>query len=795
MSRLAAAAVALAWVSALLAASSPVLAQHPSAAATRSSLSATSMPDGITLHIPSVIKAGREISAEATLVSGGYLQPDAGLHFLIDDVERRIVKTDSQGTAHFRLRGVLASGMHVLQVRYAGSRYSGSAVATTAFDVAPLIITVQTVPAVPGITVALDDGRGLLTDPTGQVVLAVARAGVHGMSVSLPAPTWNTRISFMRWSDDSWTPSRPIRVVRDVSISLGLRLAYLTPIQFVDLDFNPLDPTRVNGVVISGPNAEVIQPQYPYDSLWLQTPLPAKHSGESGLHVTPAPYSLSFAKYDKLNVASVGQMRYTPELNGSWKIKLLLYTLRLGAKDALFGTTLDNPIRLTGPTGRIQTVALDQRGQSTLVLGRGNYSAQVLAPGLTPIATIALSRSQDVLVPVITPLDFSVLAMIFLVIAISVFVAGRGRLWAFGRLSAARVQVGEPILQGFNQEWVRRSTQKAAFQSATAAAVDRLRSRLLPNAQPRLSTPQTASANGSHQDGSLRVVGRTGTVGKRAVAGNGAAAVHPSGLPDGATLWQRGYMLVDEAGLSQAMQVGLIIGDLLSANKAERFLLLVHQSLMQQWQQELKDKFGLMIPRFDGRTLLDPDERELEWSGNPWRAFPLLLASSQLARRRDRRSELLAAGPWDVVVVGDAHEAHRSGSRPAGAPSKLLALLQDMKSSGSWTTLFLSSATSNRMHLNQALDLMDLLGLTRMRLDLADELASHFAIPTAEKRDDDWTFVAGLCLRFATEGGSEWQTKKAPTLRQRRQAPGRVLSSTVEAATVEAANQELVGRA
>jgi hypothetical protein len=116
-----------------------------------------------------------------------------------------------------------------------------------------------------------------------------------------------------------------------------------------------------------------------------------------------------------------------------------------------------------------------------------------------------------------------------------------------------------------------------------------------------------------------------------------------------------------------------------------------------------------------------------------------------------------------------------------------------MKSSGSWTTLFLASATSNRMQLNQALDLMDLLGLTRMRLDLADELASHFAIPTAEKRDDDWKFVARLCLRFATEGASERQTKKTPT--QPRQAPGRVLSSTAEAATVDAANKELVGRA
>jgi hypothetical protein len=789
--RLAATAVVLAWVCALLAASSPVLAQRPSAASsTRPSLVATSMPDGITLHVPPVIKAGREIAAEATLVSGGLVQPEVGLHFLIDDIERRIVKTDSQGTAYFRLRGVLASGMHMLQVRYQGSRYSGSAAAATAFDVAPLIITVQTVPAVPGITVGLDNGRALHSDASGQVLLAVARAGVHALAVSLPAPTQNTRISFMRWSDDSWAPSRPIRVVKDISISLGLRLAYLTPIQFVDLDFNPLDPTRVNGVVISGPNAEVIQPQYPYDALWLQTPLPAKHSGESGLHITAAPYSLSFAKYDRLNVASVGQMRFTPELNGTWKIKLLLYTLRLGAKDALFGTTLDNPIRLTGPTGRIQTVMLDRDGHNTLVLGRGNYSAQVLAPGLTPIATIALSRSQDVLVPVVTPIDFFVLAVILLVFGTSVFVAGRGRLWAFGRLAAARVQVGEPILQGFNQKWERRSSQRAAIQSATAAAVDRLRPRQVPSVQARLDISQMVSAYGSHEEGSLTVLDSAGTLGTRPVTG--IAPTQLPSLPDRASVLPRGYMLVDEGGLSQAMQVGLIIGDLLSANTAERFLLLVHQSVMRQWQHELMDKLGVMIPRFERGTLLDHDDRELEWSGNPWRAFPLVLASSQLGRRRDRRNELLASGPWDVVVVDDAHEAHRSGSKAAGTPNKLLALLQAMKLSGSWKTLFLASTSPSRIQLNQALDLMDLLGVTNVNLDLADELASHFAIPTAEERDDDWKFLARLCLRFFTDSGSERQTKKTP---RRRPAADRVVSNTIEAAAVEAANREPVGRA
>ena len=68
--------------------------------------------------------------------------------------------------------------------------------------------------------------------------------------------------------------------------------------------------------------------------------------------------------------------------------------------DALFGNSLREPIRLTGPSGRAQIVDLDRDGTATLVLARGNYAAQVQAAGMAPVATIALSRSQTVTVPV-----------------------------------------------------------------------------------------------------------------------------------------------------------------------------------------------------------------------------------------------------------------------------------------------------------------------------------------------------------------------------------------------------------
>jgi hypothetical protein len=760
-----AATILLAWAGALLAVSTPVLAQSPAAGdpALGPAPGTTSLPVGLTLRAPSVIKAGQEIDVDATLAIGGFLRPDADLHFLIDGIERRIERTDAGGTAHFRLREVLASGIHQLLVKDGGTtRYlwSGPASIAATLEVAPLVITVHTVPALPGITLALDGNTGFVSDAAGLAVLPVATAGVHTLAVRLPAPDQSSRISFIRWSDDSWTPSRPIRVMQDTSIFVGLRVAYLTPIRFVGLDRNLLDPTRVFDVVISGPNAEVIQLQYPYDPIWLQTPLPAKNSGESGLHITPAPYSLSVAKYDWLNVASTGQMRYSPTSGGTWSIPLLLFTLRLGARDAIFGTTLHDPIRLTGPSGHAQIVTLDRQGRITLILGRGNYAAQVLAPGVTPIATIALSRSQEVIAPVITPVDLFVVGLACLVIMGGVFVAGRGRLWAFGRLSAVRVRYADPVIQGFNLRWERRSPQSAAVQGVVAAIVDPLALRVQPDAPLKLDIPENIEESDRPRDpDSLRILDGGAKVDSRrgagfADAGEALAARQTSVASRAVSTFPRSYLLSGDAGLGQTIEVGEIIRGLLNSGKAERFLLLVHQSVMRQWQQELKEEFAIGIPRFERSSFYDPDDRELEWSGNPWKAFPLLLASSHLARRRQRRDELLAAGPWDVVVVDEAHEAHRSGSKTTSTPNKLLAVLQAMKLSRSWKALYLTSATPRQMHLNDAWDLMELLGLTHLRADAARDFARYHTIPRVERPDRDWEFLRQMCDDYFSDTGA-----------------------------------------
>src|SRR5207253_66827 len=91
---------------------------------------------------------------------------------------------------------------------------------------------------------------------------------------------------------------------------------------------------------------------------------------------------------------------------------------------------------LIGPSGAARLVDLDRNGSATLVLARGNYAAQVQAAGMAPFATIALSRSQTVIVPVITPLDMFVVATAFLLVVAALFATGRGRRLVFSLIRA-----------------------------------------------------------------------------------------------------------------------------------------------------------------------------------------------------------------------------------------------------------------------------------------------------------------------------------------------------------------------
>lgn len=110
------------------------------------------------------------------------------------------------------------------------------------------------------------------------------------------------------------------------------------------------------------------------------------------------------------------------------------------------------------------------------------------------------------------------------------------------------------------------------------------------------------------------------------------------------------FVLADDPGAGKTIMAGLLIRELLMRADAERILIVAPGSLVEQWQDEMHEKFGLSF------TILSRDLAEQSLSGNPFEDHPLLIARlDQLARNEDFQ-EKIDHTQWDLVVVDEAHK-------------------------------------------------------------------------------------------------------------------------------------------
>ena len=118
------------------------------------------------------------------------------------------------------------------------------------------------------------------------------------------------------------------------------------------------------------------------------------------------------------------------------------------------------------------------------------------------------------------------------------------------------------------------------------------------------------------------------------------------------------FLLADDPGAGKTIMAGLYIKELVLRGDAARVLIVVPGGLVDQWQDELHDKFGL---RFEilTRDLIDATPP----SENPFREHPRLLARMDQVSRSDVLLDQLRDTDWDVVVVDEAHRmaAHYFG--------------------------------------------------------------------------------------------------------------------------------------
>jgi len=115
------------------------------------------------------------------------------------------------------------------------------------------------------------------------------------------------------------------------------------------------------------------------------------------------------------------------------------------------------------------------------------------------------------------------------------------------------------------------------------------------------------------------------------------------------------FLLADDPGAGKTIMAGLLIKELIARSDLERCLIVAPGSLVEQWQDELGEKFSL---EFD---ILSRDMIETARSGNVFNDRNHLIARLDvLARNEDLQEKLLASTEWDLIICDEAHRMSAS---------------------------------------------------------------------------------------------------------------------------------------
>ena len=118
------------------------------------------------------------------------------------------------------------------------------------------------------------------------------------------------------------------------------------------------------------------------------------------------------------------------------------------------------------------------------------------------------------------------------------------------------------------------------------------------------------------------------------------------------------FLLADDPGAGKTIMAGLYIKELMLRGDLERCLIVAPGGLVEQWQDELREKFGLTF------ELLTRQLADAEPDGSVFGRHHLLIARMDQLSRSDDLKDQLDGADWDLVVIDEAHRmsAHYFGN-------------------------------------------------------------------------------------------------------------------------------------
>ncbi len=120
-------------------------------------------------------------------------------------------------------------------------------------------------------------------------------------------------------------------------------------------------------------------------------------------------------------------------------------------------------------------------------------------------------------------------------------------------------------------------------------------------------------------------------------------------------------MLADGVGLGKTIEAGLVIAELIARRRAHRVLIVSPAGpLMQQWNDEMRQRFGLRFEALKDWGALQEKRRQLVLGANPFDHTSLCLLSIDFAKQ-DKVMLHLERSVWDLVIIDEAHHCVRLG--------------------------------------------------------------------------------------------------------------------------------------
>jgi superfamily II DNA or RNA helicase len=195
--------------------------------------------------------------------------------------------------------------------------------------------------------------------------------------------------------------------------------------------------------------------------------------------------------------------------------------------------------------------------------------------------------------------------------------------------------------------------------------------------------------------------------------------------------------IADDTGLGKTIEAGLIARELLLRKKVKTIVVSAPSSVLEQWQAEMEERFGLLFEILD-RAYFTRMRRERGFGVNPWATHSRFLVSHSLLRDPTYAEPMRAwLGPilrGSLLILDEAHHAAPSSGGRYGIESKFTKAIRDL-SHRFEHRLFLS-ATPHNGHSNSFSTLLELLDPHRFTRGVTASPKSLEAVMVRRLKED-----------------------------------------------------------